>query len=133
MQGLGGRAHGRDGLRVGRQLQRAGDRAGPIHQCSGCPGDSSWPLCFPTDVATSGPALLCSLPDCPTLSPLCPPGLGHPSVEGKVCGSPTTCCGSQGQSWSSELSSKALQGDTWVMSSDAGQFSAVGTHGSSWG
>lgn len=57
---MGGRAHGRDGLRVGRQLQSTRDRAGPIHQCSGWPGDSSWPLCFPTDVPTSGPALLCS-------------------------------------------------------------------------
>lgn len=58
-QGMGERGHGRDegGLMVGRQLQRAGDSVGPICQCCVCPGDSSWPLCFPTDVATSVPTL----------------------------------------------------------------------------
>lgn len=56
---MGERGYGKDegGLMVGKQLQRAGDGVGPTHQCYVFPGDSSRPLCFPTDAATSGPAL----------------------------------------------------------------------------
>ena len=149
---MGERGHGRDegGLMVGRQLQRAGDRAGLVHQCYVCPDNSSWPLCFPTDVATSGPALLYSpsalYQTAPRGTPPCSPSciaLVRKTTASQPRGDVTWglqqhACGSQGQRRISDLKSKASQVDTRVMqrrcraTGSCAASCAAGAHGPRW-